>query len=312
MKKNLFLLFISLCLIAGQFSAAARIAFAYSDAHTSSLSRLIVQPDATLLGVKVGTFHLTLDSGSDKTSVRSKSDTGSLTVVTVPNTGTKKSTTSSNPFKAFAAALPTITSTPADSTSTSDENDSEPSNPGEASEIPTSTSSIIPTSEPTQAPTQTPEPTVTRGTNLVPNPSFEVTANGFASNWTTDSSYFTLDTNSQGNNGTNSIHYLSTSGNPRSHLFSERFSIIPSEIINWHIQIKVIQGPVTVHYFVYEYDENGNWVTGRIRMADYNYPQERTQEIQYIPGSSDVRKARLQIIVETPGEFYLDSVHFSY
>jgi hypothetical protein len=86
---------------------------------------------------------------------------------------------------------------------------------------PTDTPNVEQTATPTTEPTVTPTPVAIPNGNLVENPSFEDTENNWAAKWTKDSDFFSLDTNSQGNNGTNSIHYASLTSLTEPHLFSE-------------------------------------------------------------------------------------------
>lgn len=172
---------------------------------------------------------------------------------------------------------------------------------------PTPSPSPTPTATATATPTATPTPAEV---NLVPNPGFELATSGWATDWERTNTDWTLDTGSHGNEGINSAHLISGSGN--SHLFSPLLTVDTTVNYLWRQYISV--GAITGEFGFYidEYDINGNWISGKwLGMIPANFAG--TKEINYTPTSSNVNKIRLQYYktVGTNLDLFLDSVLFT-
>lgn len=178
---------------------------------------------------------------------------------------------------------------------------------------PSTTPSTTPTpstsSGPTATPTVTPAPTPAV-TNLVQNPSFETVTSGWANNWTRDGNFFTIDTTSKGNNGTNSLH-LSPNATAV-HAFSALIAL-PSTTGTYHWTEYITTGAATGEFGFYidEYDANGNWISGQWK-GMLTTPFTGTKDITYTPTSASVKSVRLQYYVVANSTFnlFLDSVVF--
>lgn len=170
---------------------------------------------------------------------------------------------------------------------------------------PTVTPTITPTVTPTPTTTPTVTPTPTPG-NLLTNGSFENLSSGWAVDWDKDSDSFSIDTNSQGNQGTNSLHLVSNTTN--SHVFSKLMVIDVTKTYLWTQFVKAT-GAGEFGFYIDEYDASGNWISGQWKGAIYsNFNQEA--RISYTPTSAAVNSIRLQYYA-VPGstfDLYLDSV----
>lgn len=168
----------------------------------------------------------------------------------------------------------------------------------------TPTPTLVITPFPTITPTPTP-------INLVLNPSFEATTAGWADNWTTDSSNFTIDTNSQGLEGTNSAHL--TPNTAYAHLFSDKIAVQFGQTYHWSEYIKTSSNSAgEFGFYIDEYDSNGNWISGQWKSC-IKIPLTGQFELTYTPTSSLVKSVGLQYYA-TPGssyDLYLDNVVFS-
>lgn len=136
---------------------------------------------------------------------------------------------------------------------------------------------------------------VTSDTNLLANSTFD---NGIASGWTTDSpSTITKDT---GNNGsapspTNSIKLTAAAANR--HLFSPQVTVDPTAtyMLKNFLNVSAISGG-EVGFYIDEYDANGNWISGQYKNGERSAFVEEFS-FAYKPSSTNVRNARLQVIV---------------
>lgn len=185
-----------------------------------------------------------------------------------------------------------------------------------ASPTPTSTPSPTPTASPTVAPTSTPTPvpTPTPIPNLVSNPSFETVLSAWAQSWIRNSTtIFTLNTASQGNDGTNSVRITSNTGTTHKHLFSDILTISPTKSYTWK---HVLKGSITsgeVGYYIDEYNTAGDWISGQWKGMFANNQSTPQTVTAYTPTSTNVTKIGLQyyIVNGTAADLYLDSVEFT-
>ena len=151
---------------------------------------------------------------------------------------------------------------------------------------------------------------VTSSTNLLPNGSFN---SGIGGGWTTDDpSAITADS---GNNGsypdpTNSIKLTSgASGN--THLFSPKVAVTPGTdyILKNFLNVQAI-GSGSVGFYIDEYDNAGNWISGQYKKAEPSAFVE-DMNFSYTPTSANVASASLQVIVGGAGiTAYLDNVQW--
>lgn len=176
----------------------------------------------------------------------------------------------------------------------------------------TNTSAGTPTATPSATPSvsPTPAPTTVPGTNMVANNSFETVSNGFAANWTRDTSDFTVDTASNGNNGTNSLHILANTN--YAHAFSDLITVVPGTTYTWSQYVSVLAGAGEFGFYVDEYDTAGNWISGQWK-GMVSGVTSGIQSFQYTPTSANVNKVRLQYYTTPNSTFnlYVDSVSLS-
>jgi hypothetical protein len=167
--------------------------------------------------------------------------------------------------------------------------------------------------------TSTPAATVTStaNTNLVANGSFEDLTSGWTNNWTKDSDSFSIDTSSQGNNGTHSLHLLLLSpSKAKTHVESDKMNVDGVSTYYWKQYVKTLRASGKLTFYIDEYDEAGNEIP--------EHPGQWKGEINslvtgpyalppYTPTSPKVKKVALQITAEPNSTFdiYLDSVMFS-
>jgi glucose/arabinose dehydrogenase len=145
--------------------------------------------------------------------------------------------------------------------------------------------------------------------NMVLNYGFENLTSGWANNWYRDNDSFSIDQNSNGNQGTNSLHLVPnfTLG----HVFSENIEL--SEISSAYIWSQYIDasGSGDFGFYIDEYDENGNWISGQWKgMLDGAFTGFK--EFVYTPTSSLVKSVGLQYYVHANSNFmlFLDSISF--
>lgn len=174
---------------------------------------------------------------------------------------------------------------------------------------PTPTQVVTPTPTTTVAPTATPTVTPVAG-NLVPNGSFETVTNGFAASWTRDTSDFTVDTTSQGNNGTNSLHI--TANTNYAHAFSNTIAIDSAKSYAWTQFITSLTGTGEFGFYIDEYDALGNWISGQWK-GMITGPFTGVQTFNYTPTTAQVSSVRLQYYTTPNSTFnlYIDSVSLS-
>jgi peptidoglycan/xylan/chitin deacetylase (PgdA/CDA1 family) len=172
---------------------------------------------------------------------------------------------------------------------------------------PTGVPSVTPTGSVT--PTPSPLPTGT-GTNIIVNPSFETVSGSFPSNWTTNlGSAYTLNTATQGNNGTNSVHVGSSA--TTGHLFSEQVAV-DQAAYTWNSYVKALSMTGEFGFYIDEYDVNGAWISGQWK-GMISAPFSGVKQFAYTPSSATVAKASLQyyLIGGATADLFLDSVSLS-
>jgi hypothetical protein len=170
----------------------------------------------------------------------------------------------------------------------------------------TPTGSVTPTVTPSGTPSATPTPTPT--VNLVVNNSFEQLVSGWASNWTNDSTNFTIDTGSNGNAGANSLHL--TANTAYAHAFSDLITLPDTtSTYHWTQYISTLAGTGEFGFYIDEYDANSVWISGQWKGL-LNTAFTGIRDISYIPTSANVKKVRLQYYAIPASTFnlYLDSV----
>jgi hypothetical protein len=186
-------------------------------------------------------------------------------------------------------------------------------NSNSATLVPTNMPTAAPTSVPASQPTATPKPDNTPSLpTSVPNANFEDAAGGWAAKWSKSNDDFSLDTNSQGNSGANSVR-LSTNGSLSDlYMFSERFDIDSAATYKWSTYIKATGAVTNFNFYVDEYNTWGDWIA-TVWLGKMNTDYNGTLSFSYTPSTNRVRSARLQY-VSTAGnttDAYFDSVSFS-
>ena len=178
---------------------------------------------------------------------------------------------------------------------------------GQPTSTPTGTPSA--TITPTTMPTVTPTVPAT-GTNLVPNNSFETVSGGFAANWTRDTADFVIDTNSNGNNGTNSLNIKANS--VYAHAFSNLIAVDSAKTYSWTQFVTNLAGTGEFGFYIDEYNAAGTWVSGQWKGMIAG-PFTGTQTFTYVPTSAAVTQVRLQYYTTPNSTFnlYVDSVNLS-
>ncbi len=175
----------------------------------------------------------------------------------------------------------------------------------------TPTLTLIPTITLTPFPTATPtaSPTSIASISLIANNSFESLISDWADLWERDSDSFSIDQNSLGNDGKNSLHLvpnlLST------HAFSSKISVDSTVSYKWTQYLKTLTIGGEFGFYIDEYDLSGNWISGQWKgLVDSVFIG--TKEFDYAPTSAQVKSVRLQYY-STPNsttELYVDSVFF--
>lgn len=184
---------------------------------------------------------------------------------------------------------------------------------GSATPTPTAivTTSPTATPSPTRTPTPsisvTPTPTQIGTTNLVVNGNFESLASGWATNWTKDSTSFSIDTTSKGDNGTNSVHLLANSN--EAHVISDRITVTPGTTYTWKTYIKTLKAQGEFGFYIDEYNANGGWVSWQWKGA-ITSSFTGIKQFSYKPTSTQVAKAVLSYYADPNSSFdlYMDSV----
>lgn len=168
----------------------------------------------------------------------------------------------------------------------------------EPSTIPNSTATPMPSLEPVQ------------NHNLLSNGSFEELDSGWATHWIKVSNFISVDTSSNGNDEENSAKFVPNSSS--AFLFSENINIDPSKSYDWKHYLKADAGTGEFGYYIDEYDDEGNWISGQWKgLQAYSYTGYKT--IEYTPSSNDVASVGLQYYAVPNSMFtvYIDSVSFS-
>ncbi len=172
--------------------------------------------------------------------------------------------------------------------------------------IPSPTVSVTGTGTPSVSPTATPTPVL--GNNIVQNGSFETVTGSFADNWTTNNAtVYTINTSSNGDNGTNALHVGNASAN--AHVFSALIPVTPGVTYTWSQFIKANTLTGEFGFYIDEYNSTGNWVSGQWKGL-INGPTTTTKQFVYIPTSANVAQIGLQFytISGTTADIYVDSV----
>ncbi|PIV01509.1 hypothetical protein COS55_01705 [Candidatus Shapirobacteria bacterium CG03_land_8_20_14_0_80_40_19] len=178
---------------------------------------------------------------------------------------------------------------------------------------PTVTSTVTPTGTPAPSPTipSTPTPTITpTPVNLVLNNSFEELTQGWANNWQRDSSSFSIDTNTNGNDGPNSLHLMPNTTS--AHAFSSYINVSYGNNYVWKQYLKTVNAGGELGFYIDEYDTKGDWISGQWKDAIYSV-FNGIKEISYTPTSSKVVSIGLQYYTTDSSTFdlYIDSVSFT-
>lgn len=149
---------------------------------------------------------------------------------------------------------------------------------------------------------------VANDTNLLANASFN---NGVADGWTTDApGNITKNTGRNGSypDPTNSIKLVAA--NKNIHLFSPKVSVDPNATYMFKNFLNVHSlSSGEVGFYIDEYDNLGNWVSGQYKVAERSVFVEELN-FSYKPSSTSVRQASLQIFVTANSGIaaYLDNV----
>ncbi|MDJ0349420.1 polysaccharide deacetylase family protein [Cryobacterium sp. PH29-G1] len=143
--------------------------------------------------------------------------------------------------------------------------------------------------------------------NKMPNPTFN---NGLGDGWRTDAP--TTITADAANNGSYPDFAKSVklvSGASTGHLFSPQVAVTPGTnyLYKTYLNVAAIKSG-EVAFYVDEYNAAGNWVSGQYRKRENSHWVEKLN-FTYMPSSTNVAKASLQVIVAGTGiTAYLDNV----
>ena len=169
--------------------------------------------------------------------------------------------------------------------------------------------STQPTPSPTPTPVPSPEPTPTpvpANPNLIGNPQFSDVDQGWASNWTRDNSTSVGIATVQQNNKLQ----LTNTGNTAAHAFSQKIALPQTDAAYiWSQQIQSQHTSGEFGFYIDEYDDNGNWISGQwLGLASYG----STGEISHIykPTSSQVASINIQyyLMPNSDGQVFIDNV----
>jgi len=152
--------------------------------------------------------------------------------------------------------------------------------------------------------------TVTSTTNLLANPTFD---QGIAAGWSTDNAtQVKKNTATKGSypSPTNSIEFTATTKSI--HLFAPKLSVDANTtyMLKSFLNVeKRTSGEVT--YYIDEYDQNGNWISGQYKKGEPSAFVE-SLNFTYKPTSVNVKKASLQIAVSANSgiKAYVDNVQW--
>ncbi len=135
---------------------------------------------------------------------------------------------------------------------------------------------------------------VSGSNNLFTNSTFN---NGITAGWTKDSTTVTANAANNGSfpDSANSVKMVSSTKNV--HLFSPKVSVSSnsSYLFKSFLNVQSRTSGV-VGYYVDEYDNNGNWVSGQYKASEQSIFVEEIN-FPYVPSSANVKQSRLQIIV---------------
>lgn len=171
----------------------------------------------------------------------------------------------------------------------------------------TFTPTLTPTATLTLSPTFTPTATVQPPTNLVQNAGFESLTSGWANNWTASASSVTIDTSSNGNAGTNSLHFSPNTSNTNA--VSDKFAVSSLASYVWSFYLSVTSGTGEFGFYIDEYDASQVWISGQWIDAVYTSGAAGVQ-YPYTPTNSSVAYASVQYYMAANSTFdaYVDSV----
>lgn len=145
--------------------------------------------------------------------------------------------------------------------------------------------------------------------NLVTNGGFENLLGGWADAWTRDNmSFITVNTSSQGNEGTNSLHFSPPSSNV--HAVATRFPV-GSGTYTWSQYVVTTSGTGEFSFYIHEFDATGNWISGQWKGGIWG-ASNGVQSFTYTRSSSNVAFAspQLYVLSGTTFDVYVDSVYF--
>lgn len=131
--------------------------------------------------------------------------------------------------------------------------------------------------------------------NVMPNSTFD---SGLSEGWTADSTTITADANNMGSpaNKKNSIRLIAST-TKNIHLFSPQIGVDPAKTYSLNSYLNLRQRRSgSVGFYIDEYDSNGNWISGQYKLGVTARGVTSTS-FQYQPSSTNVKKARLQVIV---------------
>jgi peptidoglycan/xylan/chitin deacetylase (PgdA/CDA1 family) len=146
--------------------------------------------------------------------------------------------------------------------------------------------------------------------NMLPSP---ITGSQLGNGWTTDSPA-RISVNSA-NKGAfpEAITSLKVSGSSSSnvHLFSPRVSVNHASSYGLKGYVNGVTLPAEVGFYIDEYDNNGNWISGQYKKTISNN-QIKDLSVAYQPSSASVLSARLQIITGANSNvlYYLDNIQW--
>ncbi|GEM_PF-3077890 len=181
-------------------------------------------------------------------------------------------------------------------------------------------SGIAPTATPTLTPTPTVTPSATYTatltltptattvpSNIIANGSFEALTSGWADNWIASAASVTIDTNTNGSHGTNSLRLAPDTVNTKA--ISVNYAVSPSASYNWTFYAKTTSGSGEFGFYIDEYDSNGTWISGQWKNS-LTGQSDGGHQYSYTPSSGTVAFASLQfyMIANTTFDAYVDSV----
>ena len=176
---------------------------------------------------------------------------------------------------------------------------------------PTATATATNTDEPTATSTAPATETSNSGFNsgLVQNGSFEQLTAGWPNDWYTESPLILADTSSQGNDGTNSLHFVGNSTQSEILALSYPIEVDTSASYVWSSFVRSTGGSGEFGFYIDEYDVDGNWISGQWFDAIFDEVAS-TFDFVYSPSGSNVVYADLQyyMLGGTTFKVYVDSV----